>query len=70
MDRVMLRQPLLDLFFLRGENNALPAYLTRTLTIFGHDIRTFVEDLDQAIGLGALEMIRGGSRVVFLHTTL
>ena len=70
MDRVMLDQPLLDFFFLRCQHNALPAHLTRALTIFGHNIRAFVEDLDEAIGLGALEVIRGGSRVVFLHITL
>ena len=70
MDRVVLSQPLLDLFFLRRQHDALPAHLTRALTIFGHDIRAFVEDLDQAVGLGAFEVIRGGSRVVFLHITL
>jgi len=70
VDRVMLDQPLLDFFFLRCQHNALPAHLARAFTIFGHNIRAFVEDLDEAIGLGALEVIRGGSRVVFLHITL
>ena len=70
MNRVMLDQPLLDFFFLRCQHNALPAHLTCAFTIFGHNIRAFVEDLNEAIGLGTLEVIRGGSRVVFLHITL
>ena len=70
MDRIVLNQPLFDLFLLRSQDNALPAHLTRPLTIFSHDIRTFVEDLDQAVSFGALEVIRRGSRMVFLHITL
>ena len=70
MDRVVLDQPLLDLFFLRSQYNALPAHLTGALTIFGHDIRAFVEDLDQAVGLGPLEVIRGGGSMMLLHISL
>ena len=69
VDRIMLNQPLLDFFFLRCQHNALPAHLTRAFTIFSHNIRAFVEDLDQAIGLGALEVIRGRGSMMLLHMT-
>jgi len=66
----MLCQPFLDFFFLRSQNHPLPAHLTGPLTIFRHYIRTFVENLNQAIRFGPFEVVRGGSRMVFLHIPL
>ena len=68
VDRIVFRQPLLDFLFLGRQNHPLPAHLTRPLTIFRHNIGTFVEDLNQAVRLGPFEVVRGGSSMVFLHT--
>src|SRR5258708_1675099 len=70
VNRIVLRQPLLNFFFLSRQNHSLPAHLTRPFTIFRHDIGAFVEDLNQAVGLGPFEVVRGGSSMVFLHTVL
>ena len=70
VDRIMFRQPLLNFLFLGRQNHPLPAHLTRPFAILRHDIGTFVEDLNQAVGLGPFEVVRGGSRMVFLHTIL
>lgn len=70
VDRIMLGQPFLNFLFLRRQNHSLPAHLTRTFTIFRHDIGTFVQNLNQAVGLGPFEVVRGGSSMVFLHTIL
>ena len=70
MNRIVLRQPFLNFLFLRRQNHSLPAHLTRPFAIFCHDIGTFVEDLNQAVGFGPFEVVRGGSSMVFFHTTL
>jgi len=66
----MLGQPLFNFLFLGRQNHPLPTHLTRTFAIFRHDIGTFIENLNQAVGLGPFEVVRGGSSMVFLHTTL
>ena len=63
----MFAEPPLDLFFLRGQYDPLPFHYTRALTVLRHDIRTFIEHLDEAIGLCPLKMVRRKGRLVFLH---
>jgi len=66
----VLDQPLLDFFLLSGQHNTLPTDFTGALAIFSHYVRAFVEDLDQSVSLGTLEVVGRWSRMVFLHTPL
>ena len=55
--RVVIEQPLLDLFLLSGQYDALPFHDAGALAVLGHDIGAFVQDLNQAVGLGPFEVI-------------
>jgi len=67
VDRVVVAKPLFDFFFLSGEYDALPFHHARTLTVFGHYVRTLVENFYDSVGLGPLEVIRRKGGIVFLH---
>jgi len=70
VDRVALAQPPFHHLSLRGEHNALPGDGTRAFTVFSHDVRTFVEDLDDAIRMSPLEVVRRKGCVMILHLVL
>src|SRR5579885_3020871 len=66
MRRIALAQPVFNDFALRGEQDALPFYDAGTLVIFGHQIRSLVENMNQ-IGGGAFELKGRKCGVVLLH---
>ena len=59
----MLAQPLLDFFSLRREHDALPFQDAGSLAVLGHNIRAFVQHLDQTVGFGSLKVVGGKGRV-------
>ena len=67
LNRIVLTEPLFDHFFLSSQHNPLPAHGPSALAILGHDVRTLIEHLYQALGLGPFKVVRRESCVVFLH---
>ena len=67
LHRIVLTQPLLNFFFLSGQDNTLPFHLTGPLAVLSHYVRAFIEDQDEAVRLSAFEVVRGGGSMVFLH---
>lgn len=63
----MLTEPLFDHFLLRRQHHALPFDRPSALTVFSHDIGTFIQHFDNALGFSPLKVIRRESRVMFLH---
>ena len=51
LDRIVLAEPLFNLFPLRGQHDTLPFHHASTLTVLGHYVQTVIEDLDQAVTL-------------------
>jgi hypothetical protein len=69
-DRVVISQPFLDLFPLGGEHDALPFHHACSLTVFGHNVGTLVENLDKAVCLGPLKVVCRWRGMVFWHLLL
>jgi hypothetical protein len=68
---VVLAQPFFDLLALRSNHHTLPFYGARALTVLSHDVRSFIEDVDEAVCLSPLEVVRReGSVIFFLHLNL
>ena len=63
----MFTEPLLDVFSLRGEKDALPSDNARTLAVLGHYVRTFVSNLNETVTVGAAEVVCREIDVMFLH---
>ncbi len=57
LHRVAFSQPFFNDFALGGKNNSLPLHKTSALAIFRHDVRPFVQYLDDAIRGGPSEVI-------------
>ena len=70
MDRVTFAQPPFHLFSLRGQHDPLPGNGAGAFAIFGHYVRTFVEDLDDSIRVGSFEVVRGKGCMMVLHLVL
>jgi hypothetical protein len=51
LDRIVLAEPLLNLFPLRGQHDTLPFHHTSTLIVLSHYVQTLIEDLDEAVKL-------------------
>lgn len=68
-NRVMIAEPLLNLFFLSRQHDALPLYDARTLTVLRHDVRALIQYFDQAVRLCPFEVVRRERRMVFMHLT-
>jgi hypothetical protein len=51
LDRIVLAEPLFNLFPLRGQHDTLPFHQASTLIILSHYVRTLIEDLDEALTL-------------------
>lgn len=66
----MLEEPFFDRLSLTCQDHPLPFSDTSSLTVLGHYIGTFIEDLDQAFGLGPFEAIGGESGMLLLHLLL
>jgi uncharacterized membrane protein YccC len=63
----VLSQPLFNHFFLGGQNHTLPFDGASAFTVLSHDIRTLIQDLNNALSLSPLKVIRRERGVVFLH---
>jgi len=63
----VLAEPFLDLFLLRGQHDTLPFHFAGPLTVLSHYVRAFIEDQNEAVRLGPLEVVGRGRRMVFLH---
>ena len=70
MDWIAFAQPFFNLFSLGRQYDTLPGNCSGALTIFGHDVRTFVENLNDPIRVGSLEVIRRKCCVMVLHLVL
>lgn len=66
----MLSEPLFNHFLLRSQNHALPFDGPRPFAVFSHDIGTFIQHFDNAVGFSPLEMIGRECGVMFLHLDL
>jgi hypothetical protein len=64
---IALKKTRLNHFPLGRRKDALPTKVARALAVLSHDIGVFVDDLDEPVGLGALEVVTRKSSVVFLH---
>ena len=68
--RIVIEKPLLDLFFLSGQYDALPFHDAGALAVLSHDVGTLIEDLNQAVSLGPLEVVGRKCGVAVLHLYL
>jgi len=67
LGRIMVVKELLNFFLLRRQHDAMPLHDPRALTIFGHDVGTLVEHLDQAVRFCAFESEGRKRLMVLLH---
>jgi len=67
---VVFPKPFFDHFPLRCQDDSNPFHCARTLVVFSHDIRGFVEDLDQTVRLVPPEVVSREGCMVFLHLLL
>jgi hypothetical protein len=49
LDRIVLAEPVFNLFPLRGRHDTLPFHHTRTFTVLSHYVQTRIEDFDDAV---------------------
>ena len=49
LDRIVVAEPLFNLFPLRGQHDTLPFHHSSALTVLSHYVQTFIEDLDEAV---------------------
>ena len=67
MHWVTFAQPSFNLFSLGGQYDTLPGNSAGAFAVFGHYVRTFVEDLDDSIRVGSFEVVRGKGCMMVLH---
>jgi len=63
----MIVEKLLNLLFLRSQNNAMPFYDACALAVLGHHIGTLIEHFNETLCFGALESEGGKSSMLLLH---
>ena len=70
LDRIVIAEPLLNLFPLSGKQDSLPPHHSGTLAVLGHDVGTIVEHLYESILLRSFEVKRREWADRFLHCVI